>query len=348
MLSEEIVMRRLQSGLAAIFLAVTSCFPASAASFSSLYVFGDSLVDAGNLRIGTGGEQARPQDGYFSGRYSNGYNFADYLALDIGAAIPAPSLSGGTNFAVGGAKAQRSSGEIIPSFLGQIDYLSTSARPTIAGDALVLVEFGGNDVRDTIGYGGDVVFADAVADYSRGLALLYGLGARNFLIVGAPDVGLMPDSAKVTGNNPVRLGELSERSANLSSLFSAEADDLDSLPGTNVTFFDLVDFEHRLLLDPTAFGLPGTIDATTPCQIKEGGSPQLANCSNSIYFDTVHPTTLTHRAIATAIGGQLTAVPEVASWELMIFGFGVVGALLRRRAVVLADTGGVMAMPAKS
>jgi phospholipase/lecithinase/hemolysin len=339
-------MRGLRSGLAAIFLLGSVYSAANAASFSSLYVFGDSLVDAGNLRIGTGGEQARPQDGYYEGRYSNGYNFADYLALNIGLAVPTPSLAGGTNFAVGGAKAQRAPGEIIPSFLGQIDYLSTSASPTIASDALVLVEFGGNDVRDTIGFGGPADFTAAVADYSRGLGLLYGLGARNFLIVGAPDVGAMPDSAIITGDNATRLAELSERSANLSSLFSAEGDDLDALPDTAVSFFDLVDFQHRLVLDPTAFGLPGTINTTTPCQIREGGSPQLANCSNSIYFDRVHPTTLTHQAIATAISGQLAAVPEPASWEFMIIGFGTVGSLLRRRATSVGAAKGIMAAAA--
>jgi hypothetical protein len=187
--------------------------PSTAASYPSLYVFGDSFVDAGNSRIGTAGEQAQPQDGYFEGRYSNGYNFADYLAHDIGAVTPVAALAGGTNFAVGGAKAQRMAGEIIPSFLGQIDYLRTTASPIIPHDALVLVAFGGNDVRDTIGFGGPADFSAASSDFAQGLSQLYGLGARNFLITGAPDVGLMPDPRVITGNNVVRLGELSERSA---------------------------------------------------------------------------------------------------------------------------------------
>jgi len=57
--------------------------PASA--YSELLVFGDSLVDSGNARIGAIAmglpDPAPPELGYFQGRFSNGYNFADYLSL---------------------------------------------------------------------------------------------------------------------------------------------------------------------------------------------------------------------------------------------------------------------------
>lgn len=328
----------LRRGLAGIALILVAFSPAGATSYPSLYVFGDSLVDAGNSRLGTGGEQARPEDGYFNGRYSNGFNFADYVALGVGASIPTPSLAGGTNFAIGGAQAQYKPGEIIPSFLGQIAYLGATVNPSIPSDALVLITFGGNDVRETIGYAGTMDFSAAGADFSKGLSLLYGLGARNFLITGAPDIGLMPDSRVVTGNNTVRLGELSDRSAEISSLFETESAALAVLPGTSVSFFDLGDYEHRLLADPGAFGLPVTLDSSTPCRIPNGGSPQLSNCTNSLYFDYVHPTTIAHEAIGTALLSQIDAVPEPESWELMILGFGTVGIALRHRRSRLASS----------
>ncbi|MFN7177524.1 MAG: hypothetical protein ACK4MX_11630, partial [Thermaurantiacus sp.] len=71
---------------------------------STLYVFGDSLVDAGNVFITTGGVTPNPAQGYFEGRFTNGLDFTDILQQALTGAPTAPSLAGGTNFAFGGAR----------------------------------------------------------------------------------------------------------------------------------------------------------------------------------------------------------------------------------------------------
>jgi phospholipase/lecithinase/hemolysin len=89
---------------------------ATAATFSQLFVFGDSLSDTGNAFIATGGlvnptQATPPSPPYFPGRFSNGRIWVDDLGSKLGLTpavyanlIPGgPSPTEGINFAVGGA-----------------------------------------------------------------------------------------------------------------------------------------------------------------------------------------------------------------------------------------------------
>ena len=69
------------AALAAVVLLsfVLSTMPAAwAGTFTNLYVFGDSLSDAGNVFAATAGQQ--PGSPYYDGRYSNGPVWVEYLA----------------------------------------------------------------------------------------------------------------------------------------------------------------------------------------------------------------------------------------------------------------------------
>lgn len=305
---------------------------AGAVSYSGLYVFGDSLVDSGNVYVTTGGALASGADGYYGGRFSNGFNFADYLSIHFAGTPATAALLGGSNFAVGGANAAYAPGEVSPSFLAQVAAFASGGTP-ITSDALVLVTFGGNDVRDTIGTGGTIDFTAAATDLALGLNQLYALGARNFVVTGAPDIGQLPVSIGTAGAIPGRLAELTDRSQQISTVLSTQTTMLDSMQGANAQFFDLFAYQQALLADPSSFGLPAGLNTTTPCQIVGGGEPQIANCDNALYFDVIHPTTQVHAAIATAIIGQLnaSAVPEAESWALLIMGFAGTGVVLRRQ-----------------
>lgn len=326
-------MRMLARWFALIALMLAPSAWAANGSYSGLYVFGDSLVDSGNAYIGTLGAEASPANGYFAGRFSNGFNFADYLSFMISGKPTKALLAGGLNAAVGGATAAYDPAETSPSFLSQIGYYDALHGTPIDPNALVLVTFGGNDVRDTIGTGGPVDFSASVGALTLGLQELYNRGARNLLIVGSPDIGLLPASALLAGAVPGRLAELTARSQQINAQLAALAGLANSVPGVAAGYFDLFDYEHGLLANPAAFGLPSTLNTTTPCQIVGGGSPQLANCSNALYFDAIHPTTQVHQAIATAIAEQLGihAVPEGQIWVMLILGVGLAGASLRRR-----------------
>jgi outer membrane lipase/esterase len=331
-------MKKILSGFTALFV-VVSASSSWAQTYTSLYVFGDSLVDGGNAFIGTGGVQASPDNGYYMGRFSNGPNFADDLSNALlGQPLTVPALAGGTNIAVGGTTAQHLfAGDF--SFIEQASIFPTfTGSATIPASALVLVTFGGNDVRATDTIPGQVSFQQAATDFTTALGLLYADGARNFVITGSPDIGLLPDSVIETGGNQAQLDLLTQRSQQISDLFQGVTTSFDALPGVNATFFDLFGFEHALLADPTAYGLPANLNTATPCQIIGGGSPQISNCTDSLYFDDIHPTYPVHQAIANAILAQLAAaaVPEPATWLAMILGFGMIGAATRRQRQISA------------
>lgn len=235
------------------FAAISILLAAPAATpseYSRLYVFGNSLVESGNAFIATGGAAAPLVDGYFLGRFSNGPNLADYLAPPLTGQILFPALVGGTNFAVGGASAAFIPGAQSPGFLEQVALFGSLGGGAIAADALVLVTFGGNDVRRTIGTGGTVSFAAANKALALGLTQLHASGARNFLVAGSPGIGNLPRSIADAGAIPGRLDELSFRLQQISVLFAGTSSFFASATGASVTYFNLFSFEHQVRANP--------------------------------------------------------------------------------------------------
>ena len=326
--------------------------------YSNLFVFGDSLVDAGNAqegqRLAGRTDPAPAAAGYFQGRFSNGDTFADYLSMSIGGTRTQASLLGGLNFSVGGAQAREMAGDASPSFAEQIGQFALSGK-TIDGSSLVLLTFGGNDVRSELTRFGGFLAAgrpqDFVADFSASLAALssgldalYTSGARNFIVTGLPDIGKIP--------NVTRRGSavLNEKGEDLSRMLNSgydpatDTDDLQGIDdvvaafadrsGADARFFDLFDYQRRLGADPQAFGLPGTLNQRDICLATPGQAP---GCEGFVYFDDIHPTTQLHQAIANGLTTQLgiAAIPEPASWLMMIAGFALVASTIRRRRYAL-------------
>lgn len=330
---------------------------ASAAhAYDRLYVFGDSLVDSGNAQRLAPGEA--PPTLYPSGRFTNGIsgrNFADYLgeALGLGDAAPAVNptvvngvhtLGPGTNFAVGGATAAFTDGETRPDLLTEIQglpatgadntqpypyfYTAAAASGAVApidADSLVLLSAGGNDVRDYVAGTDIATFVAGVDKAIRdSLDALYTLGARNFVLVGVPDIGLIPE----VNGNPARAAGASYLSALLNTSYRGIADDYTSaLAGQGIfRLVDIATLQRDITNNPTAYGL-SAITIGKSC-LRDGGATAIAtNCAGYAYYDTIHPTTAVHRLIANAI---IAEVPEPASWLLMMVGFGLTGAALRR------------------
>ena len=310
--------------------------PAAAQSYSDLFVFGDSLVDSGNARtarLASGGvDPAPPAQGYFDGRFSNGYNFADYLSVAITGGPATASLLGGTNFSVGGAQAAEVAGDASPSFAEQIGAFQL-AGASFNSDSLVLVTLGGNDVRSELGKLGTIpgytpTLTPAVDAFTAGLNSLVALGARNIVVTGLPDIGQIP--AVTLLGIPQLAAAGTALSLNLNQAFAQTVAGLAGSTNLNLQFFDLNAYQKSIYADPTGSGLPATLNTRDACLRVPGAAPA---CEGFVYFDTVHPTTQLHRAIATGIENQLgiAAVPEPSSWALMLIGFGAVGVALRRR-----------------
>ena len=190
--------------LAYVLIAVLAPALALAAPITSLVVVGDSLSDQGNGFILTGGTFPPPP---YDQRASNGPVAVEYLASALGVPLT-PSGAGGTNYAVLGA----ATGAVgIPSLpplttensaallYGQAALEGTSLLtqtgvilglgPVADPNALFFVWGGANDLfinpsAATLG--------DAVNNLAAIISMLYGSGARQFLVPNLPDLSLTP------------------------------------------------------------------------------------------------------------------------------------------------------------
>ena len=321
-------LRRAKSLLAAAAVALA---PATGAlAFSDLIVFGDSLVDQGNTQtlalLGGFGDPTPAAFGYFGGRFTNGINPADVMNQAIEGTNSAGSIFGGDNFAFGGARA-RNDGDSLPDLVAQTGlYLNRLGAGTIASDTLIMINIGGNDVRD-IALGGlagaarQAVIDDAVTAISTSISLLQSKGALNFLFVGVGNVGGIPELGLLGA--PVAAAG---RQASIDMNAAIQA----ALPST-AFFFDTVAWSDSLLANPALFGLPAGIDTSIGCLFAgaspPGGAP---TCNDYAFFDNVHPTT----QVLQLLGNQLVAVvPEPGTAVLLMFGLAGLAAQRPRAGV---------------
>jgi phospholipase/lecithinase/hemolysin len=193
----------------------------------------------------------------------------------------------------------------------------------------VLVTFGGNDIRDVLDNTGPVDFSASVAAMHTGLSELVHDGARDIVVVGVPNIGLLPATAAeaLSQHNPNIITIATARSIALNQDFNAVANAESAASGSSVRFFNLFNFETQLLADPAAYGF-SSLDSVHPC-LTGGPAAVLAGCPGYLYFDAIHPTTQVHEVIADAIEASL--VPEPSTWVIVLSGVGVIGAVLRRR-----------------
>ena len=305
-------------------VATVTAQPADARSFSDLFVFGDSLVDAGNIFIATGGRTPNPNLGYFQGRFTNGYDYTDLLSFSQFGVATTPSLAGGNNFAFGGARVV-DTGDAVPDLNAQLAQYTARIGPaggTADPGALFVLNFGGNDVFG-LNWGGTGPYSAAdyadrvVSTYAGGVSYLDSIGARKILVTGIPNFG-DPTAAALEGR------------------FQTALDMLSLSPSTSLFRFSYLDFFGRVASDPASLGLPPQ-DLSRNC-INDPAA--VANgCTGIFSFDGTHPTAPIQAAIARDLDRQfgLAAVPEPTTWALMIVGFlGIGGAMRRRRGPALA------------
>lgn len=304
-------------------IAATLAFPAlaSASSFSTHYVFGDSLVDAGNVRIATGGATPSAALGYFQGRFTNGYDYTDLLSIATFGTPTVASLAGGNNFAWGGARVVANTGDTIPDLGLQLGAYNARALGVGDPNALYVLNFGGNDVfaigrNDIGGLTPEQYSAQVVTQYADSVRYLNALGAKNILITGIPNA-----------TDPIGVALEVRLQAALDALTPQLSQ------GTNFYRYSFIDFFGRVATDPGSLGLP-PLRTDTSCLRVQTPGPNI-DCTGFFYFDDVHPTAAVHAAAARDINRQfnLVPVPEASTWAMMIVGFGVVGASLRRRRV---------------
>jgi phospholipase/lecithinase/hemolysin len=262
--------------------------------FASLVVFGDSLVDAGNVHLMTGGTRAAATQGYVAGRFTNGYGFADRIAMGITGRVTSPSGSGGDNFAWGGARALANE-DGLPDALAQVDAWTARSGGRADPRTLFLLTFGGNDLRR--GGASEGSNREVARSYAEAVRRLFAAGAGTILVTGAP----IP----------------SEAGAALQRALDAELDAIAIPQGRRLLRYDFRPLWQRLLADAAALGFrswtPETAaSAGMPGARRNQGDDCLADraqaqgCPGYVLFDRVHPTAAVHALIAEDISKKLS------------------------------------------
>ncbi|TVU28459.1 hypothetical protein EJB05_19976 [Eragrostis curvula] len=196
----------------------------------AVYVFGDSTVDVGNnqylpgnsalqLPYGIDFPHSRP-----TGRFSNGYNVADFVAKLLGFKRSPPAYLSltprtsrqlmrgfrGANYASGGSGILDTTGDSI-TLTKQIEYFAATRSKMMAtsggkgspsidellSKSLFLISDGGNDLFAFLSQNRTAsevpsLYADLLSNYTRHVGALYSLGARRLGIVDVPPLGCVP------------------------------------------------------------------------------------------------------------------------------------------------------------
>ncbi|WP_226896237.1 SGNH/GDSL hydrolase family protein [Polymorphobacter sp. PAMC 29334] len=284
-----------------------------------IFVFGDSLVDAGNISFLTNGAYDPPSKGYFPGRFTNGPDYTDLLSQRLYGSLSKPSLRGGTNYAFGGARIVND-GDAIPDLALQVGGYLAAAGHVADPNALYIINDGGNDVYgieagNIGGYANVTDYTNALLDTLAGsIATLSATGATHILVTGIPN-----DDATAFA---------------LDALVQARLDAIEpSLTGTTLERFSYNSFFTQLQADPQKFGVAPFTHLPTDGCFNHLSPPATQDCSGYFSVDGIHPIAPIQAAIFREVAHitGIGTVPEPASWALMIVGFGLVGTALRRR-----------------
>ena len=303
-----------------------------AASYSDLYVFGDSLSDNGNLHalsasLNLPGVGAQPQSPYVDGRFSNGKVAVEYLADSLGATLHDYAYGGATTSLLNAHfGADELPGALLPfakplqdtGLLSQVGMFQSSlvaSGSAANAGALYVVWAGANDFIHLKASPHDTAVA-AIGNLRGTVQQLYDLGARDFLLPLLPDLGKTP-LALMAGSDYANAATASAIDFN-QHLLAAYGQLAAALPDEHFTYFDTLAVQDASLLSAAAAG----INTTAACLLVAAPSVCTDSSTPFYYFDDIHPTTATHQMLA---AGMLAAVPEPASMLLMAL--GVVGLL---------------------
>ena len=331
-------------------------------TFTHVFVIGDSLVDAGNaLGLSEWYDGLPFQDlpegaptsnlGYFDGRFSDGYTFADLIAnkaigvvtdpifpyhfedpwLGVPIAPFADDPNGNNlNFAYGGSHI-RNGQEVVPDLDGQTDALRDALDNNIPSTALILVTTGGNDVRDLAPTGTDPVpQAQAYAELWEcamqlrdELKQLINDGARNICITGIPDVGLIPrydrdGDGVLNATEQMRSDAATDYSIHLDMLIRTLVVPALQATGANITYVPLMDY-----VDGSGNLVVGALSANLPMVAALHGlttqelTDNLRQYNDLIFFDHVHPNAQANALLGAYMQSIIAGTPWVETMPLM-------------------------------
>jgi phospholipase/lecithinase/hemolysin len=224
---------------------------AATPNYDTLYVFGDSYCDVGNLFTATGG--AEPAAPYYDMRFSNGPLWVDHVAGFLGVPLKA-SLLGGTDYAFGGAwVTQPQSVTGVPSVPQQVELYLSQHDGKADPNALYILEGGGNDILDSTTGTPQELGYQIAAGIAGSELLLRHAGARHFVIPDLFNVGLLPAAA---GNVSFAAAASVATNKSEDELLGFE----ELLEGVHILRMNVFNLLNAVKTDPTHFGFTNITD----------------------------------------------------------------------------------------
>lgn len=246
-------------------------------AYDGIVVFGDSLSDTGNAA---------------GARFSNGPVWVEHLARHFSLPVE-PAISGGTNYAVGGARAHDPASPY--NLRVQADrYLAEEPDRRSVGRTLFIVYGGANDLLAAVSGQDPVLLATNAVRVLGGIADdLASAGAGTILMPNLPDLAKVP---AVRQFGPT-VGRIASR---VTEGFNLALDELlagvEARHGMRIVRLDVHGLVERVFQDPRLLGEPG-VNLTDPCA---GGGRICSDPDRYIFWDQVHPTAFGHARLAGA------------------------------------------------
>ncbi len=313
---------------ALLLAASITAVPLSAAtpSFCGVYLLGDSVSDTGNLVALAAQAGINPipvPDGLVLNgtRFSDGQVWIEYLAgalqhpTDAG---PFFQLGGGKNLAIAGSSLLADLSSLPPEFGVQRE-LSWQVQTLIAANGgalpscgLYIIFSGNNDVLgllDAVSSGATPLTAllptlnQAANRVLEALQALHAAGSRNFMVANVSNVGLTPS---LQGNEG--LGSLVAAAFN--TILLAKILPLQGGPPGRLWYLPSYAVSSAIAVDAKFFHgrKTGITNIDVPCAPVFGGP---FPCSQSLFWDRVHPTSAAHKVFADAAFQLLQARPLI-------------------------------------
>jgi phospholipase/lecithinase/hemolysin len=315
-------------------------------AYDGLVVFGDSLSDPGNKYVVTGLSNTPPYDlldpflvsdgPYTRGglHHSNGKTWVEQYAEPLGlGGLVRPALRNpgqATNYAYGGARARDASATSSNMHLPmQVTTYLADTGGVASPDALYVIFIGGNDIApDAVSafalnpLDGLTIIGEAVASIGGAIQTLYEHGARKFLVMNSPDLGLTPSLAIADQQLPGAAGlasclsywfNLGYDSQNpqppLCPLLPVDIPGLDDVldqlelaipdPDLEIIRYDVYSRFLQMVLYP----LPADPQNAEASCVRPNVPPYTCKApDNHVFWDGVHPTRAVHAIIASEVG----------------------------------------------
>ncbi len=319
-------MKKLTMNVGLLLVSLFFAAAASAATYTQVIAFGDSLSDNGNLFADTGG--AVPPAPYWNGRFSNGPVWVEGLAASLGVPLDGYARGGATTG--GGSVTTPAFGNVNGPFMGLQDEIAAylgNVSGVADPNALYTVWASANDFLSAAPGTEIAAIGPAITNLLTAIGTLVAAGAQHFILPNLPDLGLTPKSLAADLISPgAAAGATALSGAFNFNYYNALDANFGAGFGVRLDTFAIL---QDVVANPGTYGLTNVTDMCFDSTV-----PSLcADPATYAFWDPIHPTAALHDILAAEAFAAVVPVPA-AVW---LFGsaLGLLG-WMRRQANKIA------------